>query len=255
MFDVERFHQLRRGKFGSSLQYFAEIDSTNIFAMELARQRVSEGTVVLADSQTSGRGRNSHAWYSPAGLNLYFTLVLYPSSERLHFLPFIISLGIAEELDRPGLICDLKWPNDILVDERKIAGILIQTAIEENRLQYAVVGIGINVNTFTFPKELEATAVSIAQCTGSQLEREPLLAQVLWKIEQSYFMPLKWQELITLVKEKSSFFDGCRVQIEQQGKIISGTTAGVDPLGGLILETEEGREIFYAGEIQSCRKK
>jgi BirA family biotin operon repressor/biotin-[acetyl-CoA-carboxylase] ligase len=257
MFDVEKFKARRKGNFGKELFYFDEIDSTNRAAADFAREKVREGTVVIAESQSAGRGRNSHIWYSPAEENLYFTVILYPPAERLHYLPFLSALSLIEALESLGLHCDLKWPNDLLVNGKKISGVLIQTSMEENQLQFALIGIGINVNAKSFPPDLQPIAASIATETGMETERERLLASILWELERLYreIRNIKWEDLTSRVKGKSSFLEGCEIQVEQQGKMITGRTAGVDPLGGLIVQTSAGREVFYAGEIQACRKK
>jgi BirA family transcriptional regulator, biotin operon repressor / biotin---[acetyl-CoA-carboxylase] ligase len=257
MFKIQNFQAARKGLFGENLHYFDKIDSTNRAAADLARWNVAAGTVVIADSQSEGRGRNSHSWYSPPGVNLYFTVILYPSAARLHYLPFLIGLGIADALEPLGIECDLKWPNDVMCNGKKISGVLIQTAIEENRLQFALAGIGINVNVQSFPAELEPVATSVVQQIGHDTDREDLLVSVLWQLELLYgkLMEMTWEELTDAYQRKSSFFQGCDVFIEQQGKIVSGRTAGVDRLGGLIVETTGGSEVFYAGEIQACRKR
>jgi BirA family biotin operon repressor/biotin-[acetyl-CoA-carboxylase] ligase len=257
MFDVRKFHEFRQGDFGKRLIYFDEIDSTNRLGSDLARVGATEGTVILADAQTQGRGRNTHTWYSPGGVNLYFTLVLFPPAERLHYLPYVAGLSIAQAIDHLGIDCDLKWPNDILINGKKTGGVLIQTSIEENRLQFALVGIGINVNTGTFPEELQSIAISLAQAVGREIDRERFFAQVLFEFEQLYgrIASMSWEELTDLFGRRSSMLLGCPVQIEQQGEIKSGVTAGLDSMGGLILQTPAGKEVFYAGEIVSCRKK
>ena len=257
MFDLEKFHAIREGKFGEELRYFAEMDSTNRFAADFARLNAVEGTVILADCQREGRGRNSHTWYSPAGVNLYFTVILYPPAARLHYLPFLIGLSIADALEPLGLECDLKWPNDVLCGGKKVSGVLIQTAIEDNRLQFALAGIGINVNVRAFPADLEATATSVALQLGRETDRVPLLASVLWQLEQLYgrMSDISWSDLVAKVEHRSSFLQGCDVLLEKEGEIIAGRTAGLDQLGGLIVETTDGAETFYAGDIQACRKK
>ena len=257
MFDVRKFHEFRRGNFGKRLIYFDEIDSTNRVASDLARSGAAEGTVILADSQTQGRGRNTHTWYSPAGVNLYFTVVLFPQAERLHYLPYVSGLSIAQALDSLEIDSDLKWPNDILVNGKKAAGVLIQTSIEENRLQFALAGIGINVNAVNFPDELQSIAISLTQVLGQEIDREKFLAEILFELEQLYgrITVMSWEELTDLLGRRSSILLGCPVQIEQQGEIKTGITAGLDPMGGLMIQTQAGKEIFYAGEIQSCRKK
>ena len=256
MFDVQRFQILRKGNFGSELRYYEEIESTNPVALELARNRATEGTVVLADRQLQGRGRNSHGWFSPGGVNLYFTMILYPDTDRLHYLPFLVALSIARTLEQFGVSCDLKWPNDVLVQGKKISGILIQTSMEENRLQFALVGVGINLNIKAFPSDLEPIATSVLQVTGKDVDREEFFASQLLALEQLYkrSREMTWEELSAAFKSKSSFVEGCEVRITQDGKVTMGTTAGLDPMGGLILKTTTGQEVFYAGEVQSCRK-
>jgi BirA family transcriptional regulator, biotin operon repressor / biotin---[acetyl-CoA-carboxylase] ligase len=257
MFNVTKFQNLRKGRFGSDLRFFEQVASTNLIAADLARENVPEGTVVLAESQTQGRGRNNHSWYSPPGVNLYFTIILYPPSERLHYLPYIVALSVSNSLNDLRIPCDLKWPNDILIDGKKVAGILIQTSMEENRLQFALSGIGINVNASNFPAEISSTAGSVRDRLGRDVERENLLASILSEFEQLYarISSMKWSDLAAMVSQHSSYVQGCEVQIEQQGKTIYGTTAGLDSMGGLIVRTESGTESFYTGEITSCRRR
>lgn len=257
MFDTRYFHSLRSGNFGAELYYLSEVDSTNRVAGELATKGMREGTVVLAESQTAGRGRNAHSWYSPPFVNLYFTILLYPPADRLHYLPFLTSVSLAETLEIYGVQCDLKWPNDILVGRKKIAGVLIQTSVEENRLRYAIVGIGMNVNAKSFSATLDSVAISMFQIITRESNREELLATFLSKFEGHYstMKELSWDELREMVQRRSTYIQGCEVKIEQQGRVIMGTTAGLDPMGGLVLETELGPEVFYAGEVEACRKK
>lgn len=257
MFDLRKFHEFRKGETGKRLIYFDEVDSTNRVGGDLARSGATEGTVILADSQTQGRGRNTHTWYSPAGVNLYFTVILFPKAGLLHYLPFVAGLSIAQALDHLGIHCDLKWPNDILINGKKAGGVLIQTSIEENRLQFALLGIGINVNGTSFPEELQSIAISLAQELGHEINREEFFADILFEFEQLYgrIAGMSWRELTDLFSRRSSMVLGCPVQIEQQGEIKTGVTAGLDSMGGLILQTPAGKEVFYAGEIVSCRKK
>ena len=257
MFDVQKFHKYRKGDFGKDLIYFDEVDSTNRVASDLAKNGAAEGTVVLADGQTQGRGRNSRIWYSPPGVNLYFTVVLFPPLDRLHYLPYVAGLSVARALEPLGIPSELKWPNDILVDGKKAGGVLIQTSIEQNRLQFALAGIGINVNAVHFPDELQPIAISLTQVLGKKIVREQLLADILFDLEQLYgrIARMSWEEMAELVGRHSSILTGCAVEIEQQGEIKSGVTQGLDSMGGLIVQTAAGREIFYAGEIVSCRKR
>ncbi len=156
-----------------------------------------------------------------------------------------------------GLESDLKWPNDVLVNGRKICGVLIQTSLEENVLRFAVIGCGINVNETAFPAELSTLATSIALETGDSASREIALASVLLEFERMYqtVRDLDWKEFCRLLEQHSTMLRGCTVQIDQKDTIIEGTTQGLDAYGGLIVETKEGPKVVYAGEITACRKK
>ena len=254
MFDVAQFHTNRKSNTGSEFYYFASLESTNKTAEKFAREGCVEGTIVLANQQTSGRGRKGNPWHSPADVNLYFSLVLRPELNRLHYLPFISALSVAKILEDQGLQPDIKWPNDILVLGKKVCGILIETAVEQSKVSSAIVGFGINVNVTQFPEELRNTAGSILQLKGSAVSRELLLADLLQHFEK--LNDLGWKDLVSQVEENSSYIRDCRVTITApDGGVTEGMTAGLDSFGGLILETDSGRKIFHAGEVQECRRK
>jgi BirA family biotin operon repressor/biotin-[acetyl-CoA-carboxylase] ligase len=255
MFDLLRFQQLRKGTFGESFLFLEKIDSTNLIAIDQAKKRVVEGTVVFADRQTQGRGRGSHTWFSPEGVNIYVSIVLYPAQERLYRLPFLTALALSQTFEQWQIKCDLKWPNDILHRERKIAGILIQTSSEQNQVQFAIVGVGVNLNVEQFPEELNSIAVSAFQALGREIDRETFLAVFLSNLEHFYRGDESWDELMLRFSKRSTYFRDCEVEVDLGDRRIRGITAGVDRSGGLIVETPSGREIVYAGEVSSCRKK
>src|SRR3990172_52929 len=257
MFHVAEFQQKRTGRFGSELHYFEELESTNLFAGQLAREGSGEGTVVVANSQTQGRGRSGKFWFSPPDVNLYLSLILRPHAQQLKYLPFMAALAVIRVLRTYGLKPDLKWPNDVLVKEKKICGILIQTAMEENVMQFAVVGCGINVNSSHFPQELQRTATSIAGELGYTVSRESILAFFLLEFERLYekIDTTSWEEFCPELERNSSYLRGCEVRVEQNGQSWEGETMGLDSYGGLVVETNKGRQVFYAGEIQSCRRR
>ena len=258
MFDVAGFQKKRGGRFGQPLHYFEQLESTNTTADLLARQGCPEGTLVLANEQIAGKGRKGNAWFSPADLNLYLSLVLRPAdSGSLRFLAFMISLALQRSLNVIGIHSELKWPNDVLVSGRKIAGILIQTAMEEGRLQFAVVGCGVNVNVRSFPEEISETATSVAIEASREVSREDLLVSLLLEFERLYekIDSAEWDEFASTVEQSSTFFRGCPVRILQEHDSFEGTTAGLDSFGGLRVQTSSGERIVYAGEVISCRKK
>jgi BirA family biotin operon repressor/biotin-[acetyl-CoA-carboxylase] ligase len=256
MFDVVEFQKLRKGSFGKDLYYFETLDSTNVTAGELAQQNVAEGTVVLANEQTGGKGRMDRSWFSPADLNLYFSLILRPASSRLHYIPFLAALSVHDTLQTLGVDADVKWPNDVLVGGKKLAGILMRTSTEQNALRYAILGIGINVNIPEFPPDLARTATSIALEMGGRVGRESVLASVLLEFERPYqtINDLEWTDLCSELERSSSYLRGCPVQVKEHDRFLEGRTAGLDKFGGLILETADGEKIVYAGDVESCRK-
>jgi len=257
MFDVADFHRRRRSRYGEDLYYFERLESTNLTAEQLAREGAPEGTLVIANAQPAGRGRKGNVWHSPSGLNLYFSLILRPQASHLPYLPFFAGLAAVRSLKPLSVDADLKWPNDVLVNGKKICGVLIQTSLEENVLRYAVMGCGVNVNETGFPPELASVATSIALETGSPVSREAVLASFLLELDRLYeaVRELDWREFCLLLERHSTMLRGCNVQIEQKEAIIEGTTQGLDAYGGLIVETEEGPRTVYAGEITACRKK
>lgn len=256
-FDIANFQHLRKSSFGSELYYYNEIDSTNHVAEKLSQQSFREGTAIVADSQTAGRGRSSNPWFSPAGENLYCSLLLTPHASYLHRIPFIAGLAIGEALGDMGLKVDLKWPNDLMVGNRKIGGILVQTAMESGVIRYAVAGFGINVNTTSFPASLREIATSIAIEKGQTADRESTLALVLMKLETLYSSmgKVSWEDFCKELEKKSTFLRHCEIRIQNHEGVTEGTTAGLDCYGGLIVNTADGARVFYSGEVQACRKK
>lgn len=256
-FNIAEFQHMRRSSIGNELYYYNEIDSTNRVAEKFAQQSFREGTAVVADSQTAGRGRSTNQWFSPAGENIYCTLLLKPGASYLHRIPFVAGLAIARTLAALGLKIDLKWPNDLLVGNRKIGGILVQSAMEAGALKYAVVGFGINVNTKSFPTSLKETATSIFIEREEPADRESILAGVLMHFEKLYseMTEVSWEDFCKEVETKSTFVRNCEVRIASHEGITEGTTAGLDSYGGLIVNTSDGARVFYSGEVQACRKK
>jgi BirA family biotin operon repressor/biotin-[acetyl-CoA-carboxylase] ligase len=256
-FNVAEFQHMRRSSFGSELYYYNEIDSTNHVAENFAQQSFRQGITVVADSQTAGRGRSTNQWFSPLGENIYCSLLLKPDVFFLHRIPFVAGLAVAKTLAALGLKIDLKWPNDLLIDDRKIGGILVQSAMEGGTLKYAVVGFGINVNTTSFPAHLKESATSIANELGELSDRESILAGILMHFEKLYLeiTEVSWEDFSKEIEKKSSFVRNCEVRIENHEGLTEGITAGLDSYGGLIVNTADGARVFYSGEVQACRKK
>ena len=180
---------------GRDLIYLPTTKSTNEVATEAARSGAPEGTVVIAEEQTAGRGRLGRTWLAPAGSSLLFSLLLRPPlpPEQLYLLTMIAATSVVAAVERcTGLSCGVKWPNDVLIGGRKVAGILSEMSLAEGRTTFVVVGIGLNVNTdLSLLGEIASTATSLSAELGRPTEREPLLCQMLLEFENRYLPMLK----------------------------------------------------------------
>ncbi|HAT50978.1 MAG: biotin--[acetyl-CoA-carboxylase] ligase [Nitrospirae bacterium] len=171
--------------------FFPKLASTNAFAAELANAGVPEGTVVVADSQTHGRGRLGRVWESPSGVNLYFSMILRPAVSPRHTaqMTLISGLALAETVAGLGVTtAQIKWPNDLLLDGGKLAGILTEMAAEDDRVHHVVVGVGINVNgeMGSYSPEIQVVARSLRDHLKKMTLRAPLLADFLGRFERWY---------------------------------------------------------------------
>ena len=245
-------------RLGSTILRFDTVSSTNDVARDLAASGKPEGLCVIAREQTAGRGRQGRSWSSPPGEGLYLSLILRPEIRAAEsaVITLAAAVALAETLKLDFQVSvDIKWPNDILASGRKICGILVESAIESGRLQYAVMGIGVNVAQRHFPGELGVTATSLSLETGRTLSPEDLLKPLLERLEywcaSANFKPgpviARWEDL-------SSYARNCAVRIDSAEGPIEGLTRGLTPKGALIIELSNGetREIF-SGEISLQR--
>lgn len=241
---------------GREILTFGRIGSTNDVAIALARSGASEGTLVVAEEQTSGRGRLGRNWYSPAGKGLWFSIVLKPSllAEEVVTISLAAALGVAEVLrDRYGIPAELKWPNDIVVRSRKICGILTEGDFLTGEIESVVVGIGINVlNTpDDFPQDLKKTATSVWMETGIAHARSILLTDLLEGIEIRYEQLCKrgFNYLKHDVMNISSLIGKLVRVVTPRGEIV-GTAHDIEDDGALVIRKENGaHERVIAGEV------
>lgn len=189
MFLTEQFEEhLATSWLGRSIFYFPELDSTNSYAKRMSRVDTLHGTLVIADSQKAGRGQYERTWESDSDLNLMFSLVFEPTNQqRLTILTLSCALAVADvcsDYTKTGF--DLKWPNDVLIEGKKLSGLLTEAVFNGNVLDRVIVGIGININQCVFTGELSESAISLAQIAEKELSREQILARILTKIEYYY---------------------------------------------------------------------
>lgn len=255
MTEAEIGSRLRTKIMGRNCVCFESTDSTNIQAKRLAEQGAPHGTLVCAEMQTEGRGRRGRAWSSPPGEAVYMSLLLRPrvSPEHASMLTLVMGLAAAracnELLGRDAV--GLKWPNDLVIDGKKAAGILTEMNTEIDCIHYVVIGTGINVNTRTFPEEL-SQAVSLYQAAGQRLLRAELIALCMEYFEKYYEQFEKTEDLRELKEEYEKLLvnKGNQVCVLEPGREHTGTALGINDRGELLVELPDGQvEEVYAGEV------
>ncbi len=239
------------------IDFFEEIDSTNRKAQELARVGAPEGTVVITDSQTEGRGRRGRQWFSPPGANLYTSIILRPKIEPSKAPQMTLVAGVAarEAIEKStGLSIQLKWPNDLWYGGKKLGGILTELHSDTDMIHFVVVGIGININVPAahFPKELKKIATSLSACTGKECSRTEIARNLYESLDAWYRLYLKEGfEPVRVEWEKHSMLRQVSVTIDFLDSKREGIALGLDEMGGLIVKTKEGSlETILSGDIQ-----
>jgi len=235
------------------IDWHATISSTMTEALRLASEGCESGTVVGADEQTAGQGRLGRNWHSEPGTGLYVSIVLRHSFSATTLPVTTLALGLATIeaiLKATGLACDLKWPNDVLINGKKCAGILTQ--LEGSAV---VAGIGINVNHTGFPTDLEHLATSLRIASGQMQSRERLLVDLVTNVESfcSLLETEGREPILRMFSRASSFVYGRRVQVDLGESILRGTTAGLNESGFLILQGDNGEQkVIVAGGVRPC---
>ncbi|HET7007928.1 MAG TPA: biotin--[acetyl-CoA-carboxylase] ligase [Candidatus Binatia bacterium] len=249
-------HGLSVARFGTPLHYFREIGSTNSHARELAEAGAAEGTVVVAESQSHGRGRLGRRWESPPFKNLYLSIVLRPNLSPAHAaqitLVAAVALADAVEFYIPGQTA-IKWPNDILVGGKKLAGILTEASCDAELLHYVILGVGINLNFASgdMPDGIRRRATSLLEVTGKPIRRESFLQRLLQGIERCYG-ELEQTGFAAVATRWEDYFAwrGRRVRVELLDQVTVGTARGIDRDGALLLVDESGNEQrILAGDV------
>lgn len=238
---------------------FDSLPSTNLEVVRRALDGAPEGLCVVAGEQTAGRGRRERQWVSPKGAGLYFSILLRPALVLSDWplITLMSAVAVQETLAQAcGLQADIKWPNDLLYDERKVCGILAETA-ETSQGRAAVVGIGINLNNNSFPSEFSARATSIESSTGQKPDLELVLATLVGFLSERYQRLQQPGGPIAIVREwcaRSSYCQGKLVRVAEGAESFEGTTRGLETAGALRVEMEDGEmRIVRAGDISSVR--
>jgi BirA family transcriptional regulator, biotin operon repressor / biotin---[acetyl-CoA-carboxylase] ligase len=239
--------------FGRKLFVYDSIDSTNSCAKVLANGGIEEGAIVIADHQTEGRGRQGRSWQSEPGCNLLFSLIIRPSVNinSVGLLPFFAAAGVAIAIEMDsGILCECKWPNDVLLNGKKFCGILMESAFQNNMLDYAVVGIGLNVNQRSFKLNLEKKATSLSIEFKRELDRITIFQSIIKSLDSLYTEVRSGNFEIVLKewKARASIF-GKQIILIQAGEKIEGKASALMADGGLAIGTSSGQRVCYSGDI------
>jgi BirA family transcriptional regulator, biotin operon repressor / biotin---[acetyl-CoA-carboxylase] ligase len=248
----------RRGTFGSPLYFFFETGSTNDIAAALAERAAPQGTTVLASSQTAGRGRFGRVWFSPPGAGLYVSVVCR-DERAAPFLTLAGGVAVAEGVrNATGLPVHIKWPNDIVIDDRrvaarrKLAGILAEATSSPDGLQYVILGFGINLGPASYPPELADRATSIEVELGRPVDGAAVLAETLAVFAERFEELTQGDSLSVLSRwrELAPSSRGATVEWDTTGGSITGTSAGIDDDGALLVRVGDRLERIISGEVR-----
>lgn len=243
---------------GKERYHFQTIDSTNIKAKELAEKGCVHGTLVTADFQDAGRGRRGRTWSSEKGTGIYMSLVLRPDLEpgNASMVTLVAAVAVAKAIgnvleEDETVIPFIKWPNDIVLNKKKVCGILTELTLQKTKIDHMIVGIGINVSTKEFPIEIQQTASSLLLETGKDVEKEELIEAVWQQFEKYYTQFMETYDLGLIQKE----YEALLINKDEKVKVLDpageyeGIARGITNTGELIVETGEGIKQVSSGEV------
>ena len=240
---------------GREVYFYEEIDSTNTQAKRLAEEGAVSGTLVVSDCQTKGKGRRGRVWESPKGTALYMTLMIRPQirPERASMLTLVIGLSVVQAIRNVLKVeVGIKWPNDVVLNKKKLVGILTEMNAQMDYIEYLVLGVGINANTKEFPPEIQDKATSLQIELGYPVNRAELVAETMKCFENYYEIFEKTQDLSGLMEAYQEVLVNYNqpVRVLEPGNEYSGIARGINELGELLVERENGVvETVYAGEV------
>jgi len=245
---------IKTKQFGKSVYFFACTDSTNVQANRLAEEGANHGSVIVAEEQTAGRGRRGRNWESPAGKNLYFTLLLKPdfAPDKASMLTLVMALAVRKGLKICLKEVGIKWPNDLVINGKKICGILTEMTLEQGHIKHVIIGVGINVEEQDFAPELVDKATSVEAECGIRLRKEMLLAEIMQAFEEYYENFVQNNDLTGLQEE----YNACLINCDREVCVLDpkgafrGIARGINSAGELLVEKPDGEvTCVYAGEV------
>ena len=254
MFNLEKFDiKLETEIVGRNFIYSDEIDSTNNELLSGKQQYKKNGTVLLAEKQLSGKGRKNRTWHSAKGLNLTFSILLTNeilSELNPNHINLVASLAVAEAIDNlHQLKTELKWPNDILINKKKVAGILIETSIKGRQVERIVIGVGINLNQISFQGDFNFPPTSLKLEVNSDIDRETMLAEILNNFEEQLFSLEKSSENLLNEWRSKCKMIGDKITITENEKIKTGIFHDIDENGYLLLKRNNAIEKIHYGDV------
>lgn len=239
----------------TNVVFFEETGSTNVEAMRLASEGYPHGTLVVADSQTGGKGRRGRSWHTPKGSSIAMSLILKPEleAEYASMLTLVQAMAVAKAIEEIcGLKAQIKWPNDILINEKKVCGILTEMNMEGTRISSIIIGTGINVNQDDFPKEISKIATSLKKESGKVQSRENLVKRICELFEEYFEMFMASKDLSGILEEYNLrlISSGRRVKVLDPQEEFIGEALGINSQGELLVKKESGEIVkIYAGEV------
>lgn len=251
-----------RRRLGHPLTHRAEVDSTNALARSLAESGATDGSLVVADRQTAGRGRRGRTWSSPEGGNVYLSLVLRPNLSADHAFEFTLltAVALSEALEKCGASSAIKWPNDVEVDGRKVAGILSELATNpDGTIRYVILGVGVNVNVppDALPDDVRARATSLQSALGHTVPPQQVIEALLDRLEHWLYRHATegFAPILETWRHRSSTL-GSFVRAQVDGRAIDGVAQDVDETGALLVSQADGTvERIVAGEVITLRRQ
>ena len=267
---------VRNTIFSGNIHHLVQVDSTNSVALRGAAlagrhpEETPEGAVFLAEEQTAGRGRSTHSWHSERGTGIYCSFLLRPPMAPAEALWLSLIAGVAVQdavRETTALAADIRWPNDLLINDRKFAGILTEMSSEGGKVHHAVIGIGVNVNQCSFPEELKSSATSLRmESGGHELSRLEVAAALIRALDREYRAllramgspirtpALRFEPIMRRVESRSSYAHGKQVHVDEDGGY-NGITDGLDPRGFLRVRTDKGLRIVISGSVRPAQRK
>ena len=266
---------VRNTIFSGNIHSVEQAESTNALALEAAKgaeyqeEHGPEGAVFVAEEQTAGRGRGNHRWHSERGAGIYCSFLIRPPMSPSDALWLSLISGVAVQdavKEITGLHPDIRWPNDLLLNDKKFSGILTETSSEGAHVNHAVIGIGINVNQINFPQEFSTTATSLRMEGGKEYSRLELLAALVRAVDREYRAllramsspirtpALRFEPIMRRVESRSSYAQGKLVHVDEDGGY-SGITDGLDPRGFLRVRTDKGLRMVISGGVRPLPRR